>query len=275
MKYTIRSSKYVLKNFLYVFPFAVIPAFFLSGCVDEVALNRVLEIFFSGDLHAWNFPDLFRSVSVLNFASWRAIGFGLFGVVALIVCVALMMAVLEKHMRIGKRTFNGIFSKLNDNLVSTSGYALLLLAIYEIWSLVTAALLFFVSRIDAQILSYVFVGLVFLGMHFVLLYAVSLIYLWLPCMQITGFRAKEALYYSNQLSAPIKWQIVMGQMVFLLAFEAVVCLCAWFAISKLWFTVLTTALYCIMIMIYCARMQIAYFDLDNIDRADLNKYYRR
>lgn len=275
MKYTIQSGKYVLKNLLYLLPFAIIPALFLSVSTDEAAITEVLGNFFSGEITLWRFSSIFRAVSVLNFGSWRSVAFGLIGIVALVVCVALMMALMEKHMRIGKRTFNGIFSKLNDNLVSTTGYTLLLTIIYEFWSLITAALLFFVSRITVTALAYAFVVFVFLGMHVVLLWVVGVIYLWLPCMQITGFKAMEALNYTNQLSSDVKWKISLGQLSSMLLAEAAICLCAWFAIDFVWFTLLTTVAYAILIMIFCVRMQIAYFDLDKIERADTRKYYRR
>lgn len=275
MKYTLKSGKYVLKNWLYLLPFAILPAFFLSVSTDESALNAVVGAFLSGAIKEWDFSSLFRAVSVLNFAGWRSIVFGLVGVATLVVCVSLMMALMEKHMRIGKRTFNGIFSKLNDNLIPTCGYALLLIVIYELWSVITAALLFFTSRTAGFTLAYVFTILVFLGMHVVLLWAVSIVYLWLPCMQITGFKALEALHYTNQLSAEVKWRISVGQLISLLVAETAICLCAWFAIDRFWFVLLTTALYSVLIMVFCVRMQIAYFDLDNIERADLRKYYRR
>ncbi|MBQ7879962.1 MAG: hypothetical protein IJ317_04875, partial [Clostridia bacterium] len=199
MNYTHQAIKYTARNILYILPLVVLPALFLSFSLDRVAINAVLEVALSGNLHEWTFPQVFRAVSIFNFGSWRIVLFSFLGVVLLVLFVAILMAFLEKHMRIGKRSFNGVFSKLNDNLLSTFWYALILLSIYELWSLITAALLFFVSRIDAVIIAYAFSGVVLVAMHVVLLYVISLIYLWLPCMQITGFRATEALYYSNQL----------------------------------------------------------------------------
>lgn len=274
MRYTLQSSKYVLKNFIYIFPFAVIPALFLSASTDEAAMICVLEKFFGGNIANWDFTHLFRAISVLNFASWKAIVFGLVGIVALVLCVSLMMALMEKHMRIGKRTFNGVFSKLNDNLLSTSGYAVLLLVIYELWSLIISALLYFAAMIPNAVLAYSFAIIVFLVMHFALLYSINIIYLWLPCMQITGFRAAEALYYSNHLATPVRWYIMMGQAVYLFIMDALVYVCVLFVPDPVVFTLLTTLLYAFVIMIYCVRMQIAYFDLDHIERADIRKYFQ-
>lgn len=274
MRYTIQSSKYVLRNFIYIFPFAVIPALFLSFSTDEEAMISVLGNFFSGKIGAWDFSTLFRAISVFNFASWQAIAFGLVGIVAIVLCVSLMMALMEKHMRIGKRTFNGIFSKLNDNFLSTSGYTVLLLVIYELWSLITAALLSFAAMLPNAVVASTFATIVFLAAHFALLYSVSIIYLWLPCMQITGFKAAESLYYSNQLAQPVRWRILLGQATCLFIMDALVYLCVLFAPNPFVFTLLTTLLYTFVIMIYCVRMQIAYFDLDHIERADVKKYYQ-
>ena len=274
MKYTVQSSKYILKNFWYILPFAVIPALLLSFSTDEQAMKTVLQYLYEGKLQEIAFSDIFRAISVLNFGSWKSVLFGLLAIVVIIFCVALMMALLEKHMRIGKRTFNGVFSKLNDNFISTCGYGILLVAIYEVWCLITAALLYLVSMIQTLILAYVMIGLFFIAMHVVLIYLIGLIYLWLPCMQITGFRPLEALHYSYHLIAPVKWLILLGQIVILFAMEVLIVLCVVLTPNEVAFTVLTTVLYTLLIMIYCVRMQIAYFDRDNIERADLRGYYR-
>lgn len=275
MKYTLQSTKYTLKNLIYLLPFAVLPALFLSISTDEDSIYAVLRSIYHGTLYEWTFADLFNSVSVFNFGSWEGIVFGFIGFIVIVPCVALMMAILEKHFRIGKRTFNGIWGKLNDNFISTAGYALLLAGIYEFWSLLLAALLFFVSRITVTALAYVFVIIVYLGMHVLLFLAIGTIYLWLPCMQITGFRAFEALHYSYQLIVPVKWKILCSQMAALLSVEVLIGLCAAFVPTKLAFLIWTTLLYSFLIMVFCVRMQITYFDRDHMERADLVKYYQK
>ena len=275
MRYTIKSTKYIAKNFIYLLPFAIIPAFFCALAVDGEAIRCAIEAFFKGGLvEEWHFDHLFRAISVFNFASWEAVLGGIFAIPVMIVCVAMLLALLDKHMRIGKRTYNGIFVKLNDNFVSTAGYTILLLFVYEVWALITSALLFFFSRIEVPFLAYALVTISFVGMHVVLIYVISFIYLWLPCMQITGFRAGEALYYSHQLMVPIKWKILFSQVALLLATEGMVTLCSMF-ISGWLFIALATLFCALLLLLYCVRMMIVYFDRDNIDRADLRKYYQR
>ena len=272
MKYTVRTSKYILKNFFYIFPFAIIPAFFLSLSVAEDSIINVLNGMFSGKIAEWTFQDLFRAISVLNFGAWDSIVTGILGLIVLFPCIALFIAFLEKHMRIGKRTYNGILSKLNDNALPTLEYTLIFISIYELWSLLTAALLYFLAMIPSSVVAYIATGLCYLAMHVVLLYAIGAIYLWLPCMQITGFPMLEALQYSHQLLVPVKWSILSGQIFLLLCAESLIGLCAVFLPNGIIFMTLTTALYVVLLLFYCVRMEIAYFDRDHIERADLKKY---
>ena len=273
MKYTKQSIKYILKNFFYIFPFVILPAFFLSLSVDEGAIIEVVGGAFKGELADWTFNNIFRAVSVLNFGSWRSVLFGIVGIIVMIPCVALLLALLEKHFRIGKRTFNGIWSKLNDNIISTGGYVLLILLIYELWALLLSAVLYLLSLVTVKVFAYILVGVFLLAFHIVLVYVISAIYLWLPCMQITGFRAYEALHYSYQLVTPIKWKLLTVQLLSVIVVETLISLCAIFLPFTLIFTILTTVLYAALLMVYCVRMQIAYFDRDQIERADLNRFY--
>ena len=110
-------------------------------------------------------------------------------------------------------------------------------------------------------------------MHVVLLYAVGAIYLWLPCMQITGFPAVEALQYSHQLVTNVQWQILLGQILALFGTEALISICALYLPKSIIFTVWTTVLFAALLLFYCVRMMVAYFERDHIDRADLRRYY--
>ncbi len=275
MKYTGQSVRYVLKNLLYLFPFAIVPALFLALSTDQSAIVSVMETITSGNLKSWTFGRIFKAVSILSFASWQAIVFGLVGIIVIVPCVAMLMAFLEKHMRIGKKTFNGLWGKLNDNLVSTCGGVLLLLGVYEIWTLLLSAMLFFVSRISVAAVAYVASALIFIAFHILLLVLISTFYLWLPCMQITGFRTYEALVYSYHLMEEIKVKIIAAQVFVLLATEAIICVCALFIPYGWAFMLVVALLYAFIIMVFCVRMQIAYFDRDHVERADLTKYYQR
>ncbi len=274
MKYTIQTIKYVVKNFIFLFPFVIVPAFLFALSIDEVALETLLLAFARGDFVGIEFGLIFRSVSFLGFSSgWTVLsGFG--GLLALIVGVSLMLAFTERHMRIGKRGYRGIFSKLNDNILTTTCIAVLLLACYELFALILSALLYLALHFGA-VLTYVFSALFYLGMHFVLLFAITLGYLWLPCLQVTGFRAFEALTYSNQLCQSIKSKILINQFVLLFISEVLISASLFIPMDNVLPVLVATILYAFMMMVFCVRMQIVYFDRVQIERADLKSYYEK
>ena len=198
---------------------------------------------------------------------------GIVGIAVLVVCISMLTAFLEKHMRIGKRTLNGVFSKVNDNFISTTGLIVLFLFIYEIWALVLSALWYFVTGVSNVVIAYVLLALVYLAMHFVLLYAMSLFYLWMPCVQITGFTAFDALTYSYHLLAPIQLRIVLAQLGVLLACEGIIGATIVLLQGNTAGFMVATVLYTMIILIYSIRMLVVYFDRAQLDRADLKKYY--
>lgn len=272
MGYTYRSAKYLLKNFLYTIPFAVLPAVLLAVSMDMQALDSLAKAYLGGDPNSLEFVHIFHAVSTFNFHSWGAFLSSAFAAIAMIVCGAMLMAMIEKHMRIGKRTFNGLLSKINDNLLSSFGICLLFILLYELWSLVASAFLFVVSRVDSKALCYILSVFLFFGTQFVLNLILSIFYLWLPCLQITGFKAFEALRYSNQLVAPVLFKIAAAQFVGLTAAEICIFLSAYFFPTGIVCAV-ATIVYVVLILVFCIRMEVAYFDRAGMERADLRKYY--
>ena len=273
MKYTLKTISYNLKNFFYVFPLVILPAFLLSFTVAREEILAIYEKILAGIWKEISFAEVFQAVSIFNFASWETVLAGVFGVAALVVCVSLLMAFTDKHMRFGKRTFNGLWGKLNDNLMSTLGMVLITFVVYELWTLVLAAVLTLCLGLAAPLM-YVVAPIVWVAFHFVLTYLISFIYLWLPCMQITGFRTFEALRYGQILCEPIQGKLTVMQAVSQLFSEILIVLATvYLPDAQIVSITVATLFYAILILQFCVRMQVVYFDREQIERADLKKYY--
>lgn len=272
MKYTSKSLKYVFANFGYLVLFGLFPAVFLAYSLDTATVGAILRDYFTGSPYA-SFSDIFHAVSIFNFHSVSATIADVLSVILAVTCVAMMMAFMEKHMRIGKKTWTGLFSKLNDNLLSTLGITLLFACLYELWALITSALLLCVSFFGSKTVIYIVSVIVWFGTQTALLFVVSLFYLWLPCLQITGFRSFEALSYSYQLATGVKRTIVREQFVSMTIAEiliGLVCVFAPWAWLKL---VLNSAVFAGQILLFVTRMQVVYFDRAQLERADEKNYY--
>jgi hypothetical protein len=273
MKYTLQTWKYILKNFFFIFPLAVIPAFFLSLTLAREDFAIVLEKLLAGNATELTFQEIFQVVSILNFSSIEAVLFGFVAVVALVVFSAILMALLDKHMRIGKRTFNGMLARLNENLLPTILVVVLLLVLYEVWTVLLTLLLQLTALLPSPF-SYASAGFVFLMMHILLLSLIACIYLWMPCMQITGFKAFEALRYSYILVEPLRGKIVLSQ-IFSMFFAELLISASVLLLPRMEIVsiVVATVLYAFMIMQFCVRMQVVYFDREQIERQDLKPSY--
>lgn len=272
MKYTSKSLKYVFANFGYLVLFGLFPAVFLAYSLDTATVGAILRDYFTGSPYA-SFSDIFHAVSIFNFHSVSATIADVLSVILAVTCVAMMMAFMEKHMRIGKKTRTGLFSKLNDNLLSTLGITLLFACLYELWALITSALLLCVSFFGGKTVIYILSVIVWFGTQTALLFVVSLFYLWLPCLQITGFRSFEALSYSYQLATGAKRTIVREQFVSMTIAEiliGLVCVFVPWAWLKL---VLNSAVFAGQILLFVTRMQVVYFDRAQLERADEKNYY--
>lgn len=273
MKYTAKTIAYNTKNFFYVFPLVILPAIFLSLTLARADIVAMADKIAAGGWQDITFQEVFQAVSIFNFASWGTVIAGFLGIAALVVCVALLMAFTDKHMRFGKRTFNGLWAKLNDNLLSTFGVTMLLVAIYELWTLLLTSLIMLCLLMPFG-LACVFAGIVLVGMHVVLMYLISLGYLWLPCMQITGFRTFEALRYGFILCEPVQFKIIGAQTLSMLLAEiAIIAVTLWLPGAQIVSVLVTTGLYALLILQFCVRMQIVYFDREQLERADLKRYY--
>ena len=270
MKYIGSALRYMFKNFIFVFLFALIPSYFFAMTVDTDNARVLTQELISAD-GGVTFAGLFTFFSPVNAGGWP---YALVCLAALAVSLPFLFGFIEKHMRIGKRSFNGAFSRLNDNIVSSFFVTLLYCAIYELWSLVTAAVLYafgalVLNAVGVYILSLLF----FIGLIYALLFVVSVFYLWLPCLQITGFRAYDALRYSYQLVSNIRGKLILAQALSLLTANIVVGLSAIY-LPALPFQIITFVVFLLLFAEFCVRMEVAYFETENLDREDLLRSYR-
>lgn len=276
--YTSSSVKYVFKNFFYIVWLAILPALCMSAitCLND---SRAFYLaFFTGKTETITWTQIFNTFSLVRFqptAVARA-GFGTFAAVivnlvtllVLVLCASMFLAMLDKHMRIGKRTLNGIVGKINDNLMSTLSVSILFTVMYELFALIFSSLAAYIFTVIAlKPLQYVLFFVALVALFGALLYCVSLLYLWLPCMQVTGFKAFEALRYSNQITEKSKRRIASSMLLSVIVGNA-------FVIPAIMFWgfgayVVKFIVYMFFFLMFFVRMEIAYFDAAQIGREDL------
>ena len=269
MRTVFGSWKYVFRNIWFLLPFAVVPAVFMALSLDYQGLQAVWGGFFSGDPRA-EFLELFRAWSFVRIDSWLGLIYSILTVVAVIFFMALLLAFVEKHMRLGKRTLSGIGAQFVNNLPSVIFAVLIYLAMYEAWAVVLSAVMFAVSEISATATVYAADVVFILVFAFVLVYLATILYLWLPCRQMTGFRFFEAFLYSYRLTVGVRGKLVLSFAISLAALFVVLCACLFLPAAV--FYIVAVVAFLLLFLNFCVRMEAVYFETDKLDREDLRRH---
>lgn len=280
MNYTASAVRYVFKNLFYIVLLSVLPAACMSILTSLGDSNAFFRAFFTGGTASLTWPQIFNTFSIIRFQSFSLgnPGIGVFvsilaDVVTLLVtviCASMLLSMLDKHMRIGKRTLNGIFGKINDNLLSTLSITLLFTFLYEIFAAVFSSLAMLIfSSVANKALLYVLFCVTLVVIFGAFLYVIALLYLWLPCMQVTGFRAFEALRYSNQITEKFKRKIISSMATSVIIGNLFIVPAVMFLSYGAYLVKLIV--YMFFFMMFITRMEIAYFDAAQIEREDLKE----
>lgn len=273
--------KYIKRNALHIALFVLVGGIMLTLMFDYGAYSQTTVKFFTGGIGEITFYDLIAALSIINISSWYFILISLVAVLLITVALSMELAMVEKHMRIGSKTWNGLWGKLNDNFLSTLCVVTILIAAYELWAVVTCAVIYAVIAIFSSVivLQYVFTVLVMGGMCFGLLYGVTMVYLWLPCLQITGFRYYESFKYAFQILSNVRNTIIAGFVVNVGVFGVVITgicfVCGFllnngaiaYAVALIEFTYLFA--------VFTVGQEVAFFEADGLERADLIPSYKR
>ena len=194
MKYIADALRYMFKNFIFLFAFALIPSYFFAMSVDLRSLEKIASNLLAADVDV-TFATVFNSVSLINGARWP---FGLVCLASMAVCMPMLLAFIEKHMRIGSRSLKGLFGRINYNFLSTVVLLLLALAVYELWALLVSGLVYASILLFDGAARFIAAVIVAAGMVLLLSYIFMQVWLWLPCLHITGYSYMDALAFSLQ-----------------------------------------------------------------------------
>lgn len=265
MRTVFGSWKYVIKNFWFVLPFSLLPAVFMALSLDYMCIAEVARGFFSGEPQA-GFLELFHAWSFIRFDSVLGGVYSALAFVSMFVAAAWLLAFVEKHMRLGKRTLSGVGEQFLNVLPAAVCVAFLYIVFYEVWAVVLSAILYVISEIDTVAVCYVLYVIVVAVFLFVLVYLATISYLWLPCKLMTGFGVFDAFVYSYRLMFERRWKLVLSFAVSVVG--ALVVLSGAVFLPDYAFRIVGAVLFIFLFPNFCIRMEVVYFEADKLDRED-------
>lgn len=271
MRVVFGNWKYLFKNFWYVLACGLAPAIFLALSFDFTAISVFVRGFFTGSPRI-GFVELLRVFGPVRIDSVLGV---VYTVLAYILCslfAALLLSVAEKHMRIGKRTLNGVDTVMKNMLLPAFLIVLLFYGLGELWALILSALVFAICSLTSTALVYLLSVAAFVILSFFFLYAFEAFFLWLPCLQITGFRPYHAFLYSYRLSMGVRWKLILAHAVSLLVLVAAVGAAS--LLPELAACAIALAVCLFLYSGLFVRMETVYFETDKIDREDVIMSYK-
>lgn len=281
MKLLKQTLQYIKKNLLHIILFVLVGGAMFTLSFNYSSFSATAVKFFTGEIGDITFYELISSLSIINISSWYFVLISLFSVGIVAVFLSMELAMVEKHMRIGSKTLNGLWGKVNDNFISTLFLILLVLAIYEVWAVLISAVLFAIISIFANIMvmQYILVSLAFAGAAYGLMYVVSMTYLWLPCLQITGFRYYESFKYAFNILADIRSSLIASFIVNGIAFAVILTgacfICGYFLNNGAVAYIVAFIEFTYLFAIFTVGQEVAFFEADGLERADLQPSYKR
>ena len=266
MRVVFGSVKYLFKNIWYVLPFAILPALFLTLSLDSTLIGIYVKGFFSGNPRL-TFTDFFCVWSPFHFHSLLSAIYSMCAFISVVVCASFLFPLVEKHMRIGRRTLGGLQAGFTNAFVPVLLTSLFLLAIYELFAVILSSLLFAICAIENTIAVYILSIVVYGMCFFALFYVTVSVYLWLPCKLITGFSAYDSFRYSYRLAAVERGKLLFAFTMFMALFLAVMALTS--LLSAVVQYIAAFILFVFAFLDFCIRMETTYFKADKLDREDI------
>lgn len=272
MRYIGSALKYMFKNFIFIFVFALVPSYFFALTQDAQNIEDLVRAFRPG-AEGPEFSQLFNFFSPFNGRGWP---YALVCLASLAIILPMLFGFIEKHMRIGSRTLRGLAGRFNTNFLTTLVLLVAGVAVYELWALIAAGLIFAETLILGGAAFTIIALVTYAGMMALACYLASAFLLWLPCQLITGYNFMDSLAYTNQLSVGHKGGLFLS--VFLPAAAGLVVevltvwLCGMAELAAVIFIV-TELLFLFFVLYISSLMFSAYFRLTGEERMDLKKKY--
>jgi len=268
MKYIKQTLLYFKSNFL------LLPAFILACAVmpliiDFTAYDVIINGFKDGIITA-DFFSWFRVFLLFNLRSVPQALLSVLAYAILAITLGYIHSVVDKHVRFGSRSFKSIMNGINGTVMYSLAGTLLFFVCHTIICAIMAAIMSAFCLIQSP---YVFIigAVICFGIFMVSIFLIEVFFLWFPCLEITGFRAYEALSYSYSLCHKQRGSIYVS-LALPIVFTTAVSLALSFFINVYVAAVIVSILTGMAFTYLSVLDYLAYADVEGIEREDLRKY---
>jgi hypothetical protein len=258
-----------MKSNLLLIPCFLVAAVAISLLTDNHSFTVIVSSATDGTISD-SFLSWLRFFIVFNYSNWIMVLCGIAAYIVLISDLAFIHSLIDKHVRFGSKSFRSIASGFNINVVNSLIAALFAIPAMLVTAVIMAAIMKTCVLIPFDY-SYLLGVILCAALLIFMLFLFSLFLLWLPCVEVTGFKKYEALNYSYALTRSRIGGIFLSAAI--PAIFAVVITVGIMFIENAFATYIAIPLIMAALFIYeCVLSYIVYVDAEGIEREDLKKY---
>ncbi len=218
-----------------------------------------------------SFADMYVDMRDLPFEFWYL---GIIGLVLLIFAIALLLGVVDRHMRLGEFTISPstVKNRLNHNILTALRYGFTAFLAMEVGNLVTSAIYYFWWVVfDNRVTWLVFSSLTLIISQVITLFIMSWLILWSPYCLHTGLSSRDAL--SRAVHSMSRRVIRTAFTIFSMLVPIELCMIITGALNcgVVAQIILDVIAYALVVPFYIVLMYNLFYDVTGTERMDLVK----
>lgn len=261
--------KYFFDKGAYLLLINVLPSLLIPFALSPTsALNY---LFSYKTIEPQNFLDMLVKVYELPFSYWYI---GLIGVVLLVLDVAIMLGVIDRHMRVGEFTVSPsrVKVRLNFNVLTSLRFIVLAFVAFEILNLLSVAFYYLwwelcKNRVGWLVLSSITHVVLQLGMISIM----ARVILWPPYCLHTGLKAKDAFNQATKSISGRVFPTLFNLILVVLPVEIAMIVTGALGAGVVAQFILDTIAYLYVVPFYIVLMYNIFYEVTGTERVDLER----
>lgn len=266
LKYCKMTMAYSNSKIWYLLLLALLPSVFISFMFSPYGSIKFFCDF--AEFYQADFGKMYLIVSGINI---RYYYLGIIGITAVPMILSVLFGAVERHMRTGDFNlgFNRVRSRLDYNFLAALKFSAALFAVYQLFKFLQVIVFYLLCR--TMVMNWAFaLSLVWYAVLFVAeIFLLSAAILWVPTMLQTGLNSTKALGLSVRQG--VRYSIGTIMILLIPTLPMMACMIADAILNLRIDIVLNTILLTITSVFYVVLMYTMFFDINGIQREDLNK----
>lgn len=262
--------KFLRLHLNYLFKKKTLIILALTAVIPSIVAGAVLLPF--SEIAVFANPSAFKSKNFLQIY-WALTGYGSSWFLKLIVLVlysmmlAVLIATVDRHMRLGDLRFRNPFTRINESIWVVFPVFLTFVLIKEVFDVIFSLVIYLVIPINGTLM-YGVLGVSYVVLYFLFSMLVSLFVIWAPHTFNTGLSAPKSLASSVKIAGGKFFSLGLTVFVGLIPFA----LLSYVGILAGGLAVVLTSSICYFALsiYFVVLMYVAYYEITGLEREDKN-----